>query len=68
MIGIIGAMEVEVELLVDELEEPTVIDRRGLRFFAGTLRHTEVVVVVGGIGTVNAAACTAVLLDAFEPT
>ena len=68
MIGIVGAMEVEVDLLVEEMDISSTIERVGLTYFAGHLRGCEVVVVVGGVGTVNAAAATALLVHEFEPT
>jgi adenosylhomocysteine nucleosidase len=67
MIGVIGAMGVEVDLLLDEMELSAVVERVGLTYSVGSLRGCEVVVVVGGVGTVNAAAATAMLIDEFDP-
>lgn len=66
-IGIIGAMEMEVSTLVeqmDSLQEQTLF---GLRFYTGLLHGTPAVVVQCGIGKVNAARCAQLLTDRFEP-
>lgn len=64
-IGIIGAMESEVVLLVQALGSPEPQVVCGMRFFTGKLGATDVVVVRSGIGKVNAAVCTTVLCDRF---
>ena len=67
-IGIIGAMEEEVELLKGSLEGSTTTTVAGMDFCAGTLGGTEVVVVRSGIGKVNAGICVQVLVDRFAVT
>jgi adenosylhomocysteine nucleosidase len=49
------------------LEQRQVVEVLGLRFYVGVLRGQNVVVVAGGIGTVNAGVATAVLLTHFQP-
>ena len=56
-IGIIGAMELEVEELKSQMEEVTVKEKASMEFYQGTLNRKEVVVVRSGIGKVNAAVC-----------
>jgi len=67
-IGIIGAMELEVEALKAKLEQPQITTRAGMRFYEGLLNGTAVVVVQCGIGKVNAALCVQILADLFAVT
>lgn len=64
-IGIIGAMEEELSRLREQLSDSSYEDRGGLRFFFGKLKGREVVLVRSGIGKVNAAACTQLLIDRY---
>lgn len=65
-IGIIGAMELEVEQLKQEMAVTGVIRKAGMDFFEGTLNGADVVVVRCGIGKVNAALCVQILADVFQ--
>ena len=65
-IGIIGAMELEVEQLKKEMAVESVIKKAGMDFFEGTLSDVPVVVVRSGIGKVNAALCVQILADVFQ--
>ena len=65
-IGIIGAMELEVEQLKKEMAVESVIKKAGMDFFEGTLNDVPVVVVRSGIGKVNAALCVQILADVFQ--
>lgn len=64
-IGIIGAMELEVEELKSSLSDLIVTKKAGMEFFEGKLEDTPVVVVRCGIGKVNAALCVQILADLF---
>lgn len=64
-IGIIGAMELEVEQLKKEMAVSAVVKKAGMAFYEGTLNGASVVVVRCGIGKVNAAICTQILADVF---
>ena len=66
-VGIIGAMDEEVELLKNSQQgrEDTTI--AGYSFFTGTLHGHQVVLLKSGIGKVNAAIGTALLLQEFKP-
>lgn len=66
MIGIIGAMEVEVETLKDRMQVNKVVKKAGMEFCEGVLESQPVVVVRSGVGKVNAAVCTQILIDDFE--
>lgn len=66
IIGIIAAMEEELEILLSEmsLEEKKV--KANMTFNKGKLWGKDVVAVVCGIGKVNAAICTQILASEFE--
>lgn len=63
--GIIGAMESEVALLTSRMEQVEKSSHAGLTFFKGKLCGQCAVVVRCGVGKVNAAACTQMLIDHF---
>lgn len=67
-LGIIGAMQVEVETLLGEMENKTSRKKAGSTFYEGTLAGLPVVVVQCGVGKVNAALCVQILCDCFEVT
>ena len=64
-LGIIGAMTVEVETLKSRMQDLQAVNRGGMEFYEGTLEGLSVVVVVCGVGKVNAALCVQVLCDCF---
>ena len=66
MIGIIGAMEIEVRLLKEHMEIKQIITKAGMEFCEGDLNEKRVVVVRSGIGKVNAAVCAQILIDDFN--
>lgn len=63
--GIIGAMESEVQNLVARMEGVTYHEKAGRRFAVGTLAGKEAVVVQSGIGKVAAAITAQMLIDGF---
>lgn len=65
-IGIIGAMEVEVNTLKARMDVEKVIHMASMDFYKGTYHNKPVVIVRSGIGKVNAAICTQILADRFE--
>ena len=65
-IGIIGAMEVEVASLKERMKDVQVVHKASMEFYAGMLENKNVVVVRSGIGKVNAAVCTQILIDDFK--
>ncbi len=64
-IGIIGAMDEEVHILKDRMEEIQVRTVASMEFYEGALQGRDAVVVRCGIGKVNAAVCTQILIDLF---
>ena len=63
--GIIGAMDVEIESIASNMQnvEHKVIS--GIPFSKGTLNGRPIVLARCGIGKVNAAVCTQIMLSAF---
>ncbi|MCQ2575999.1 MAG: 5'-methylthioadenosine/adenosylhomocysteine nucleosidase [Treponema sp.] len=66
MIGIIGAMDSEVETLFANMSEKEKINVNNLTFYKGVLFGKEVVIVKCGIGKINAALCTQLLILNFK--
>lgn len=67
-IGIIGAMDLEVQHLKNEIQLSRIVDKAGMEFFTGTLKDVDVVIVRSGIGKVNAGLCAQILADVFQVT
>lgn len=67
-LGIIGAMEQEVESLLLEMRDRASRVIAGSTFSSSTLEGLEVVVVQCGVGKVNAALCAQILCDCFGVT
>ena len=65
-IGIIGAMDIEVDALKEQMLDVTRVNKASMEFYQGKLNGKDVVVVRSGIGKVNAAVCTQILADVFE--
>ena len=65
LIGIIGAMEVEVASLKEMMTDVTIRTKASMEFNHGYLNGKEVVVVRSGIGKVNAGICTQILVDDY---
>jgi len=64
-IGIIGAMEEEVKRLKDLMQNVSISKIASMDFYEGNLDKASLVVVRSGIGKVNAAICTQILIDRF---
>lgn len=67
-IGIIGAMELEVEELKSKMTVANIVEKAGMEFYEGTLNSASVVIVRSGVGKVNAALCVQILADDFNVT
>jgi adenosylhomocysteine nucleosidase len=64
-LALIGAMEEEIEYFHGEMENSKNTVHAGILFREGTFYGKEVVVCRSGVGKVNAAVCTQVLIDRF---
>lgn len=67
-LGIIGAMEQEVETLLAQMENKSAAIVAGSTFYEGKLSGLDVVVVQCGIGKVNAALCVQILCTKYGIT
>lgn len=67
-LGIIGAMQLEVETLLGIMEDKKVSSHAGSTFYEGKLEGLDVVVVQCGVGKVNAAICAQILCSCFGVT
>lgn len=67
VIGIIGAMEEEVVLLRSKLEDRKDRTIAGCEFHEGRINGVDVVLLKSGIGKVNAAIGTTLLIQLFSP-
>lgn len=67
-LGIIGAMTVEVETLKETMQALQITRKAGMEFYEGKLQDLDAVVVVCGVGKVNAALCVQILCDCFGVT
>jgi len=66
-IGIIGAMEPEVEALISKLSDATSETVSGIVFFAGKIGEKTVVIAKCGIGKVFAAMCCEIMIMKYSP-
>ena len=67
-LGIIGAMQEEVETLLALMENKKELHKAGSVFYEGVLEGLPAVIVQCGVGKVNAAMCAQVLCDLFDVT
>jgi len=67
MIGIIGAMGVEINALADLLEEKNAETISGVEYLKGTIYGKDVVLAVCGIGKVFAAICAQTMILKYNP-
>ncbi len=65
-IGIIGAMEVEVTSLIEKLENKTNKTVGKTTYYSGTLNNKDVVICKCGIGKVNSAIATQIMISEFK--
>lgn len=66
IVGIIGAMDEEIQILKDKMELKKTYMAANMEFYYGRLAEKNIVLVRCGIGKVNAAACTQVLITKFN--
>jgi adenosylhomocysteine nucleosidase len=67
MIGIISALNVEMESFRSFIQNPTSETIAGVSFVSGTVEGKEVVTAVGGIGKVAAAMCAQAMISTYHP-
>ncbi len=67
-IGIIGAMELEVEKLIEAMEDKKEIEYAKRTFYEGKLEGTDIVLARCGVGKVNAGVTVQMMVDKFGIT
>lgn len=66
MLGIIGAMDEEVAKIKEQMQDVKIRTKASMEFYEGRVSGHSVVVVRSGIGKVNAAICTQILVDEYQ--
>ncbi|MDQ0208152.1 5'-methylthioadenosine/adenosylhomocysteine nucleosidase [Alkalicoccobacillus murimartini] len=65
-IGLIGAMDEEIRQLRLDLKTEQIDVRAGITFYIGEIKGCSVVLCRSGVGKVNAAVTTQILIDVFD--
>ena len=68
MIGIIAAMQKEMELIAEQMEDAVHEEAGGIRFTRGKIGGRDVVCAVCGIGKVFAAMCAEAMIIKYSPS
>lgn len=68
MLGIIGAMSEEVQLLLGELTDKSESVHAEITVTCGNYKGTNIALAQSGIGKVNATICTQMLIDLYKPS
>ena len=66
MLGIIGAMDVEIKTLRESMSDVETLTVAGMTFYKGILEGKEAVLVRSGVGKVNAGLCSQILVDRYR--
>ena len=66
MIGIIGAMDIEIEELKYKIKNIETINIFGIKFYKGMIYEQEIILTKSGIGKVNATIAATILIDRFK--
>ncbi|GAA0086875.1 5'-methylthioadenosine/adenosylhomocysteine nucleosidase [Clostridium sp. CTA-7] len=66
VLGIISAMAEELELLLKDMSIQEETKKANMTFYKGTLGDKNIIAVVCGIGKVNAAICTQILISEYK--
>lgn len=65
-IGIIGAMDEEIQHILDSMENFDTEKKAGISFYSGKFNGYDIVLCKSGVGKVNASVCTQILIDEFQ--
>ena len=66
-IGIIGAMDCEVNALKPKLQNLEELQHGNQKIYLGNLYEHKIILVKSGVGKVNSAICTQYIIDKFNP-
>lgn len=67
MLGVIGAMSEEVQLLLNELTDMKDAVHAEIRVTQGNYKGVDIALAQSGIGKVNATICTQMMIDLYKP-
>lgn len=67
MIGIIGAMQIEIDNLIKLMTDINCENFSHINFFSGKINNIDCVVALCGPGKVNAAICTQIMIIKYNP-
>ncbi len=65
-IGILGAMDIEVDGLTNKLQDIKKFEIAGITYYKGRLEDRDVVIAKSGVGKVNSAVAATLLIEEFE--
>lgn len=65
--GIIGAMEEEIDIILQQMNDYQKYVVANCMFYKGNIANQEVILLQSGIGKVNAAMGTTILIERFQP-
>lgn len=65
IVGIIGAMDEEIAHFIPHMENIEEVTHAGITYRRGAFHGKTIVLVKSGVGKVNAAVCTQILIDRF---
>ena len=68
ILGIVSAMQEELDLLLKDMTINEETKKANMTFYKGTLDNKDIIAVVCGIGKVNAAVCSQILISEFKVT
>jgi adenosylhomocysteine nucleosidase len=66
-IGLICAIQNEAEPILREMQNLKTKNSAGVKYFTGKIGDKNIVLVVGGLGSINAAIATTRLIETFDP-
>ena len=67
MIGIIGALDLETETLIRDMQQKEEREISGIRFVEGYWQARKTVVATSGVGKVFAALCAEAMILSYRP-
>jgi adenosylhomocysteine nucleosidase len=67
MLGVITAVTDERDAVLERMSDSQTHVVFGIEFYEGTIRDTRCIMAMAGIGKVNAARCTQLMIDRFMP-
>lgn len=65
-VAVIGAMNEEIDRFLEGMENVTTSQKSGIHFYRGNLEGREIILCKSGVGKVNAAITTQILIDHYQ--